>query len=217
MCGVQAGQSPETVEQMHYVSMSDEALIEALRAGDCCAEDYLYEKYKHFIRSKSRTYFLVGADREDLIQEGMIGLYKAIRDYNPDKFSSFRTFAELCVTRQIITAIKRATRLKHSPLNTYISLNKPLSADGHERTLIDILSAASISDPEETVISQEAYETTAKRLKESLSKLECRSLMLFLEGRSYAEIAEELQRTQKAIDNALQRVRVKLEKQIWQK
>ena len=217
MCEEQAKLRPDRDRLFQYASMSDEALIEALRGGDRSAEDYLYEKYKHFIRSKSRTYFLVGAEREDIIQEGMIGLYKAIRDYSPDKFSSFRTFAELCVTRQIITAIKSATRLKHSPLNTYISLNKPLGEEGQERSLLDILSAASISDPEETLISREAYETTAKKLKESLSKLESRVLMLFLEGHSYAEIANALGRTQKSIDNALQRVRIKFEKQLWQK
>jgi RNA polymerase sporulation-specific sigma factor len=110
--------------------MADEALIAAARAGDRTAEDMLYEKYKHFIRGRARSYFLVGADREDIIQEGMIGLYKAIRDYNPDKTGSFRSFAELCVTRQMITAIKTATRQKHIPLNSYVSLNKPYIRKG---------------------------------------------------------------------------------------
>lgn len=195
-----------------YYGMTDEQLIAAARAGDTDAEEFLYEKYKQFIRSRARSYFLIGADREDIIQEGMIGLYKAIRDYEPDKINSFRSFAELCVTRQIITAIKAATRQKHIPLNSYVSLNKPLYSEEPERTLIDVLSVARVSDPEEAVIDQESYSAMAKHLRDSLSPLERDTLALYLEGRSYSEIAQTLHRQPKAIDNALQRVKHKLEK-----
>jgi RNA polymerase sporulation-specific sigma factor len=155
---------------------------------------------------------LIGADREDIIQEGMIGLYKAIRDFNPNKLSSFRAFAELCVTRQIITAIKTATRQKHIPLNSYVSLNKPLYDEDSERTLLDILSGVKISDPEELIISQEEFEDIEDKMGEILSKLEWQVLMAYLGGKSYQEIAKELKRHVKSIDNALQRVKRKLEK-----
>lgn len=201
-------------EYASYLAMTDEQLITASRNGDRVAEDLLYEKYKQFIRVRARSYFLVGADREDIIQEGMIGLYKAIRDYSPDKNTSFRSFAELCVTRQIITAIKAATRQKHIPLNSYISLNRPVYMEEPERTLIDVLGAAHMSDPEETLISRETYESMEEQLVSSLSPLERSVLTLYLEGRSYVEIAELLGRSSKAIDNALQRVKHKLEKQL---
>ncbi|MDL2235000.1 RNA polymerase sporulation sigma factor SigH [Christensenellaceae bacterium OttesenSCG-928-L17] len=201
-------------EQVDYASMTDELLIEAARGGDINAEEYLYEKYKYFIRSRARSYFLIGADREDIIQEGMIGFYKAIRDYNPDKMSSFRNFAEICVTRQIITAIKAATRQKHIPLNSYISLNKPVHQEEPERTLMDVLSSARVSDPEEALIGQETYDTMAKNLRESLSPFERETLALYLEGLSYVEIAERLGRQPKAVDNALQRIKHKLEAQL---
>lgn len=197
-----------------YCSMTDEELISISRGGDRIAEDLLYEKYKPFIRVRARSYFLVGADREDIIQEGMIGLYKAIRDYSPDKNASFRSFAELCVTRQIITAIKAATRQKHIPLNSYVSLNRPMFVEEPERTLMDVLSAARVSDPEETLISRETYESMEEQLLSSLSPLERSVLTLYLEGRSYVEIAESLSRSVKAIDNALQRIKHKLEKQL---
>ncbi len=201
-------------EYQPYLAMPDEALIAAAREGDRAAEDLLYERYKHFIRGRARSYFLVGADREDIIQEGMIGLYKAIRDYNPDKSGSFRSFAELCVTRQMITAIKTATRQKHIPLNSYVSLNKPIYPEGPERTLIDVISAARVSDPEENFISQEAFTAMEQQLRDSLSPLERDCLALYLEGRSYVEIAGLLNRPTKTIDNALQRVKHKLEKQL---
>jgi RNA polymerase sporulation-specific sigma factor len=201
-------------EFLPYLDMTDEALIAAARGGDRTAEDMLYEKYKHFIRGRARSYFLVGADREDIIQEGMIGLYKAIRDFNAEKTGSFRSFAELCVTRQMITAIKTATRQKHIPLNSYVSLNKPLYSEGPERTLIDVISVARVSDPEENFISQEAYADMEQKLRSSLSPLERDCLALYLEGRSYVEIAGILKRHTKTIDNALQRVKHKLEKQM---
>src|SRR5690554_3779834 len=140
-----------------YDTMPDEQIVEDARAGDEQALEYLIYKYKNFVRAKARSYFLIGADREDIIQEGMIGLYKAIRDFRQDKLSSFRAFAELCITRQIITAIKTATRQKHIPLNSYVSLNKPIYDDESERTLLDVLSGTRISNPEELVISQEEF------------------------------------------------------------
>lgn len=199
-------------EELHYDQMTDEEIIEEIESGDEFALEYLINKYKGLVRSKARTYFLVGADSEDIIQEGMIGLYKAIRDFNPDKLASFRAFAELCVTRQIITAIKTATRQKHIPLNSYISLNKPLYDDESDRTLLDMVSEASVSDPEELVISQEEYNNIEVKMEEILSSLEWEVLSLYLKGQSYQEVAEKLDRHVKSIDNALQRVKRKLEK-----
>ncbi|HAA34877.1 MAG TPA: RNA polymerase sporulation sigma factor SigH, partial [Firmicutes bacterium] len=146
------------------------------------------------------------------IQEGMIGLYKAIRDFKGDKLSSFRAFAELCITRQIITAIKTATRQKHIPLNSYVSLNKPIYDEDSDRTLLDILSGTKVTDPEELMINREEYNDIEFKIGEILSELEWRVLMLYLEGKSYQEIAVELKRHVKSIDNALQRVKRKLER-----
>ena len=133
----------------------DEEIVKLAKNGDEFATEYLISKYKNFVRVKAKSYFLVGADREDIIQEGMIGLYKSIRDYRADKLSSFRAFAELCITRQIITAIKTATRQKHIPLNSYISLNKPIYDEDSDRTMLDILSGTKVTDPEEVFISHE--------------------------------------------------------------
>lgn len=195
-----------------FSTMHDEEIIEDSRAGNYKALEYLINKYKGFVRAKARTYFLIGADREDIIQEGMIGLYKAIRDFRKDKLSSFRAFAELCITRQIITAIKTATRQKHIPLNSYISLNKPIFDEESDRTLMDIISEESINDPEEMVINREEFSGIEAKMGEILSGLECEVLTSYLEGKSYQEIAVELDRHVKSIDNALQRVKRKLEK-----
>jgi RNA polymerase sporulation-specific sigma factor len=195
-----------------YSVMLDEEIIEDAKAGNNCAIEYLINKYKSFVRAKARTYFLIGADREDIIQEGMIGLYKAIRDFREDKLSSFRAFAELCITRQIITAIKTATRQKHIPLNSYISLNKPIFDEESDRTLMDVISEESVSDPEEMMINREEFTGIEAKMSEILSELEWEVLSLYLEGKSYQEIAVELDRHVKSIDNALQRVKRKLEK-----
>jgi len=192
--------------------MNDEEIVEDSRAGDDRALEYLINKYKGFVRAKAITYFLIGADREDIIQEGMIGLYKAIRDFRKDKLSSFRAFAELCITRQIITAIKTATRQKHIPLNSYVSLNKPIFDEESDRTLMDIISEESINDPEEMVINREEFSGIEAKMGEILSSLECEVLTSYLQGKSYQEIAVELDRHVKSIDNALQRVKRKLEK-----
>ena len=196
-----------------FDTLTDEDVILRIKSDDGrAALDYLINKYKNFVRAKARSYFLIGADREDIIQEGMIGLYKAIRDFRNDKLSSFRAFAELCVTRQIITAIKTATRQKHIPLNSYVSLNKPIYDEDSERTLLDVLSGACIADPEELVISREEFIDIEAKMEEILSDLEWRVLMSYLDGKSYQEIASDLHRRVKSIDNALQRVKRKLEK-----
>jgi RNA polymerase sporulation-specific sigma factor len=195
-----------------FECMLDEDIVEGAREGSSEALEYLINKYKNFVRAKARSYFLIGADREDIIQEGMIGLYKAIRDFRSDKLASFRAFAELCITRQIITAIKTATRQKHIPLNSYISLNKPIYEDDSERTLLDIISNARVSDPEEMVINREELGDIEEKMGEILSDLEWKVLMAYLDGRSYQEIAVELKRHVKSIDNALQRVKRKLER-----
>jgi len=192
--------------------MIDEEVVEFAREGDDVALEYLINKYKNFVRAKARSYFLIGADREDIIQEGMIGLYKAIRDFRMDKLSSFRAFAELCITRQIITAIKTATRQKHIPLNSYVSLNKPIYDEDSDRTLLDVISGSKISDPEELIVSREEFDDIEEKMGEILSSLEWKVLMSYLEGKSYQEIAEDLQRHVKSIDNALQRVKRKLER-----
>ena len=196
-----------------FENMTDEEIVaEAKTNSNNIALDYLINKYRNFVRAKARSYFLIGADREDIIQEGMIGLYKAIRDFRNDKLSSFRAFAELCVTRQIITAIKTATRQKHIPLNSYVSLNKPIYDEDSDRTLLDVLSGSKISDPEELVISREEFIDIEAKMGQILSDLEWKVLMSYLDGKSYQEIAVELERHVKSIDNALQRVKRKLER-----
>lgn len=199
-----------------YEKLEDEDIITLYRDGDLIAQEYLIVKYKNFVRSKARSYFLIGADKEDIIQEGMIGLYKAIRDFRGEKQASFRAFADLCIKRQIITAIKTATRQKHIPLNSYVSLNKPIYDEESERTLLDILSGIHISDPEEIFINQEQIEDIKSKMDELLSPLEVVVLSRYLEGETYQEIAEHLDRHVKSIDNALQRVKRKLGRYVRQ-
>lgn len=201
----------------YYVDMQDEDVVTLCHQGDTMAEEYLLNKYKNFVRSKARSYFLIGADHEDIVQEGMIGLYKAIRDFRVDKLASFRAFAELCITRQIITAIKTATRQKHIPLNSYVSLNKPLYDEESDRTLLDVIIEGRAANPEELIISQEDLNNITGRINEVLSPLEQDVLQAYLDGKSYQEIAEMLGRHVKSIDNALQRVKRKLEKYLQEK
>jgi RNA polymerase sporulation-specific sigma factor len=194
---------------------ADTVLVRAAQDGDQQASCELIRRYKGLIRNKARSYFLVGADREDVIQEGLIGLYKAIRDYDPTRQASFHSFAELCVTRQMITAVKSATRQKHTPLNGYVSLTRPTSIDEEgERVLADILAAKEICDPAEIVIG--AWETNFIRdgIVDALSEFETQVLRLYTSGQSYQEIAEALGRHTKAVDNALQRIKRKMETQI---
>lgn len=200
-----------------YDAMMDEDIVEFARDGSTVALEHLINKYKNFVRAKARSYFLIGADREDIIQEGMIGLYKAIRDFRSDKLSSFRAFAELCITRQIITAIKTATRQKHIPLNSYVSLNKPIYDEDSDRTLLDVISGSKVTDPEELIISREEFGDIEDKMGEILSDLEWKVLMAYLDGKSYQEIATELNRHVKSIDNALQRVKRKLERYLDQR
>jgi RNA polymerase sporulation-specific sigma factor len=191
------------------------ALVMAAQSGDqqACAD--VVRRYRAMIRSKARSYYLVGADRDDIIQEGMIGLYKAIRDYDASRLASFHSFAELCVTRQIITAVKSATRRKHSPLNGYISLSRSTSMEEEgERLLSDILAAKGVCDPAEIVVASWETDFIRTGVAQALSPFEARVLSLYSGGRSYQEIADTLGRHTKAVDNALQRVKRKMEAQI---
>jgi len=207
-----------TKEQI-YKNAKDEELVLMAQSGDEAAQEYLLDKYKSLVRAKSRAYFLIGADSEDIIQEGMIGLYKAVRDYNEEKNASFRSFAELCVNRQMITAIKAATRQKHQPLNSYVSLNKPVYEEESEQTYMDFLqsSSGSLLNPEVLLIGQENKSFLENQMVKNLSSFETRVLVLYLQGRSYFEIANVLDKPEKSIDNALQRVKKKLEKFLEEK
>jgi RNA polymerase sporulation-specific sigma factor len=199
---------------LDLLEATDDELVLRARGGEEAALEHLLTRYKNFARVKARSYFLVGADKEDIVQEGMIGLYKAIRDFKDDKQSSFRAFAELCITRQIITAIKTATRQKHIPLNSYVSLNRPLSQDDGgepDRVLVDVLATHTSADPVELVISSEEVRQMQTSFGEILSELEAHVLSLYIEGKSYQEIAASLKRHVKSIDNALQRIKRKVE------
>ncbi len=199
----------DTPQERH----SDEELVELARGGDDRAITMLLNRYRHYARAKARTYFLAGADREDIVQEGMIGLYKAIRDFQDDKNTAFRAFAELCMTRQIITAIKTATRQKHIPLNSYVSLNKPTSGteEDDDRSLGDALTNREVVDPAELVISAEEVANIKESVGKVLSTFETEVLQLYMDGKSYQQIADMLGRHVKSIDNALQRIKRKLE------
>ncbi|MBR5231886.1 MAG: RNA polymerase sporulation sigma factor SigH [Clostridia bacterium] len=199
----------DTNELQHYAVMPDDEVALQAQTGDGQALVFLLDKYKNFVRAKARSYFLIGADHEDIVQEGMIGLYKAIRDYKADKQTSFRAFAELCVKRQIITAIKTATRQKHVPLNSYVSLNKPLYDEESDRTLLDVIEGR-VTNPEDLFISKEGMDNIQKQIDTLLSDFEKQVLEAFLDGKSYQEIALMLDRHVKSIDNALQRVKRKL-------
>lgn len=204
----------EGITNADFEQMEDEYLVDYVREGDSGALEYLINKYKNFVRAKARSYFLIGADHEDIVQEGMIGLYKAIRDFKGDKLSSFKAFAELCITRQIITAIKTATRQKHIPLNSYVSLDRPIYDEESDRTLLDVICGTRVTDPEELLINQEEFDDIELKMGEILSDLERKVLMLYLDGRSYQEISVDLKRHVKSIDNALQRVKRKLERYV---
>lgn len=191
---------------------TDEELIQLLRDGDQQAEWELYDRYKPLVRARARTFFLVGGDHEDLVQEGMLGCYKAVCEYDPTKNASFRSFAELCITRQILSAIKIATRKKHQPLNTYISLNRPAFEPDEDKTLMDMVANMDTMDPEAMLISQENFQAMTQDINERLSKLEKQALELYLRGFSYQQIGETLGKPPKSIDNAIQRVKKKLER-----
>ena len=190
----------------------DEELVEMARTGDDQAIELLLNRYRHYARAKARSYFLAGADKEDIVQEGMIGLYKAIRDFQSDKNTAFRAFAELCMTRQIITAIKTATRQKHIPLNSYVSLNKPAPDEEDDaRSLEESLETRTLSDPADLVVSAEEIANIRASVGRVLSTFETEVLQLYMDGKSYQQIADMLGRHVKSIDNALQRIKRKLE------
>jgi RNA polymerase sporulation-specific sigma factor len=193
------------------VELTDDHLVALFRQGDVDALELLLERYRRFARSKARTYFLVGADHDDIEQEGMIGLFKAVRDFRPDRQSSFRAFAELCVTRQIITAIKTATRQKNQPLNQYVSLSGMRAGGDADDRLVDDLLDHQVPDPADEVVSAEGMCELRAMMAEMLSRLEVDVLRLYVEGRSYQEISALLGRHVKSIDNALQRIKRKLE------
>ncbi|MBQ1215251.1 MAG: RNA polymerase sporulation sigma factor SigH [Firmicutes bacterium] len=193
-----------------YKAFTDDELVTMARNGDVDAEEYLIQKYRDTAKSRARLYFMVGGDKEDIVQEGMIGIFKAIRSYDPEKEASFRTFAELCISRQIITAIKQAGRLKHSPLNTSVSLWKPVSEEDNGNTLADILSSDSNSDPETVLLLTEIIDYVTKEDSKVFSELEMKVWMEYIQGKSCAQIAEEMGRTPKSVDNAIQRTKRKI-------
>ena len=197
---------------LEFKDKPDEEIVMEAKTENNRAQEYLISKYENFVKAKAKSYFLIGADKEDIYQEGMIGLYKAIRDYKPERSTSFKAFAEICITRQIITAIKTATRQKHIPLNTYISLNKPIYEEESEKTLLDVLTGLKVSDPEELLISKEQMQYIEDKITKVLSGLELEVLNSYLDGKSYQEIACDFERHSKSIDNALQRVKKKMEK-----
>jgi RNA polymerase sporulation-specific sigma factor len=190
--------------------LADEDLAARFQQGDLDALNVLIGRYRRFARSKGRIYFLVGADSDDIEQEGMIGLYKAARDYLPDRHTSFRAFAELCVTRQVISAIKAATRQKHRPLNQYVSISAFKSGDTGDRSE-DLLDHRRASDPADTIVSRERMNDVRQSVADTLSGLEVDVLRLYVEGKSYQEIGNRLGRHVKSIDNALQRIKRKLD------
>lgn len=200
------------MSENEYESMSDEQIVTLVREGDQSAQDYLLNKYKTLVKSKARAYFLMGADREDIIQEGMIGLYKAVRDYHPEKNAAFRSFADLCINRQIITAIKTANRQKHIPLNSSVSLDNKVYGSDEEETYIDFLKTEEATSPEAIFIGIENKNFILEHFSKALSSFESQVLSLYLQGRSYSRIAEITGKPEKSIDNALQRVKKKTEK-----
>lgn len=198
-----------------FESMSDEELVFLARnEGDSDALEFLIERYRYFVRAKARSYFLIGADHEDIVQEGMIGLYKGVRDYRDERLASFKSFAEMCITRQMITAIKTATRQKHIPLNSYVSLDKPIFDDESDRTLLDVILPPHPTDPQDLLVTREEQLFMEEKMEELLSDLERKVLRLYLDGRSYQEISDDLDRHVKSIDNALQRVKKKFERHV---
>lgn len=195
---------------LHFHHMRDEEVVIYARSNYPGATEHLLAKYRHLVESKARSYFLAGADHEDVVQEGMIGLYKAIRDFRDDRLARFRAFAELCVTRQIITAVKTATRQKHVPLNGYISLNGPILDTESDGSLLDCIPDDRVVDPVNWLIDRRERPTLQEMVRHALSELEAQVLQSYLQGKSYREISRELHCRTKCIDNALQRVKRKI-------
>lgn len=202
------------LKQQQFKSLRDEELVVRSREGDSDALDFLITKYKNTVRNKAYSYFLIGADKEDIVQEGMIGLYKGIRDFKEEKNVSFKIFAELCITRQIITAIKTATRQKHIPLNSSISLDKPVNDEEQMNTLLDLISNGKSDDPQEMMVSKEQIHLMENQIDQVLSNFEKQVLTLYLDDYTYQEMSVTLRKDMKSIDNALQRIKRKLEHHI---
>lgn len=194
----------------NYSLFNDEKLAELAQAGDETAEEVLINRYKELVKSRARMYFIAGADAEDVIQEGMIGLFKAVRDYCSDRDTLFRTFAAVCINRQIITAIKTAKRMKHGPLNNSISLNRPLEESGGEKDVIENILAAPVSNPEEMILIQDTIDEITSAMSQILSKFELQVWQLYISGQNYTDIAEKTGKSPKSIDNALQRIKRKI-------
>ncbi|MDD3655361.1 MAG: RNA polymerase sporulation sigma factor SigH [Atribacterota bacterium] len=195
-----------------YEKYDDRLLVNLANNGNVLAEHYLINRYKRLVKTKARAYFLIGADTEDIIQEGMIGLYKALQNYDNSKLTSFRVFAEICISRQIITAIKKASRKKHKPLNCCISLNQPIeNVEYCDRTLIDIIDDLNISDPMNIFLSRERLQELKIILNNLLSNLERKVLEAYLDGKTYRDIALKLKKSSKCVDNAIQRIKKKID------
>lgn len=192
---------------MDYTNYTDEELVEKIQSGDREITDYIMEKYKPLVRKKTNALYLIGGETEDLIQEGMIGLFKAVRDFNPEKETNFFSFAELCISRQLYSALEASNRKKHIPLNTYIPFSNPDEVDGVK---IEQIVTEQTVNPEEMLIEQEAREEFFRRLEKKLSPMEEKVLYLYLDGNSYTQIAELLDKEPKSIDNTLQRIRGKV-------
>ncbi len=202
----------DKISKENFTSFSDEELVILAQQGDDKALDYLISKYFVYVRSKSLSYYIVGADRDDIIQEGMIGLFKAVRDFSSERGVSFKTFADVCVTRQIITAVKNASRQKHAPLNFYVSLNKSVSDDEDDSTLADIIGHTGDLNPEEILIKKEKADILGSEMNRLLSQFELLVLSLYLQGNSYSDIGKIIGKNPKSVDNALQRIKKKFEK-----
>ncbi len=201
----------------NYNNMSDDELLELINNKDTDALDFLICKYKDLVNSKVNKYFIIGAEKEDIVQEGLIGLYKAIKDYKPDKQNSFKSFANLCIERQLITAIKSSNRQKHMPLNSYLSLNMTAfeNEDGNNDTqIVDVLENTVIEDPLDTITKKEYFSSVENVIDSSLSDFEKKVLNRYVQGESYVKIAERLDAPVKSVDNAIQRIRKKTAKNI---
>lgn len=191
-------------------TLSDEQLVLLSVKGDSEAEETILHRYKNYVKSKARTYYLIGAENDDVVQEGMIGLYKAIRDFNPDKNITFKTFADVCITRQILTAIRTANRNKHNPLNASVSMNAPVFDEDSGTTFMNVIHQGSASSPEDSYIVDETLKEIKSEISKKLSGFENQVLELYLDGLSYVEISEKMDKSLKSIDNALQRIKKKL-------
>lgn len=202
----------------NYAEVKDEDLIEVIKSGDKCALEYLINRYKGLVNMKVSKYYIIGAEREDIVQEGLIGLFKAIKNYQPDKQNSFKNFANMCIERQLITAIKTSNRQKHMPLNSYLSLNMNAYDNNEENQndadLIEILNANLVEDPLDTITQKEYYKIIENTIDKTLSGFEKQVLNFYMQGESYVQIAEKLNTPVKSIDNAIQRIRKKAIKEI---